>query len=125
MDEDTITTPRTGQRYIIRRPRLTKLLDESEARTVVLLAPGGYGKTTLLREWLAARTDVAWYPGGPAMADVAALAAGVTTSLRAHVGGDEATERVRALASHGQGAEALAHAVASSVPPELSILVVD
>jgi ATP/maltotriose-dependent transcriptional regulator MalT len=125
MDEDTITTPRTGQRYIIRRPRLTKLLDESEARTLLLLAPGGYGKTTLLREWLAGRNDVAWYAGGPAMADVAALAVGVTGSLTAQAGGEEATERVRALASHGQGAEALAHAVAASVPHELSTLVVD
>ena len=36
-----------GERRIIERPRLIKLLDESEARIILLLAPAGYGKTTL------------------------------------------------------------------------------
>jgi ATP/maltotriose-dependent transcriptional regulator MalT len=43
----------TGRRHIIRRPRLTRLLDECEARVILLVAPAGYGKTTLAREWLA------------------------------------------------------------------------
>src|SRR5207244_678240 len=44
-----------AQRHIIKRPRLTKLLDEAEARIILLVAPAGYGKTTLAREWLARR----------------------------------------------------------------------
>lgn len=44
----------------------------------MLIAPAGYGKTTLAREWLgAADRRWAWYRGGPAAADVAALAAGL------------------------------------------------
>ena len=65
------------RRRIIPRPRLTKLLDESPARIKLLVAPAGYGKTTLAQQWLGVRErpDVL-YPGGPASADVAALAAG-------------------------------------------------
>src|SRR5947208_12038543 len=44
-----------AQRHIIKRPRLTKLLDEAEARIILLVAPAGYGKTTLAREWLRRR----------------------------------------------------------------------
>src|SRR3954464_10146986 len=39
------------ERRIIERPRLMKLLDETDARTILLLAPAGYGKTTLARQW--------------------------------------------------------------------------
>ncbi|HSC92158.1 MAG TPA: hypothetical protein VLB86_10940, partial [Gaiellaceae bacterium] len=49
-----------GQRHIIERPRLTKLLDESNARVILLVAPAGYGKTTLARQWVASRPH-AWY----------------------------------------------------------------
>ncbi|MGH2904464.1 MAG: LuxR C-terminal-related transcriptional regulator [Solirubrobacteraceae bacterium] len=38
---------------IVSRPRLVRrLLDEREAPTAVVCAPPGYGKTTLLREWV-------------------------------------------------------------------------
>ena len=63
-----------GVSHIIKRPRLTKILDESEARIILLCAPAGYGKTTLARDWVATRDEpVLWYSGGPAMADVAAM----------------------------------------------------
>ena len=70
------------QRRIIPRPRLTKLLDESPARIKLLVAPAGYGKTTLAQQWLdvSERRDV-WYRGGPASADVAALAAGIAIAI--------------------------------------------
>ena len=71
------TTPATGvaRRRIIKRPRLTRMLDESRARIILLVAPAGYGKTTLAHEWLDER-QAAWYRCGPASADVAALAVG-------------------------------------------------
>ena len=44
--------PSIGQKHIIERPRLLKLLDETEAKIILLVAPAGYGKTTLARQWL-------------------------------------------------------------------------
>ncbi len=65
MGEAMVTTQPSAQNYIIKRPRLTKLLDDSTARIILLCAPAGYGKTTLAREWVATRSEqVAWYSGG-------------------------------------------------------------
>ena len=52
-----VTTRPAAQSTIIKRPRLTKLLDESEARIMLLCAPAGYGKTTLAREWVETRAE--------------------------------------------------------------------
>src|SRR5215210_1560439 len=69
------------RRRIIRRPRLTKLLDENPARIKLLVAPAGYGKTTLAHEWLdQGDRTAAWYRCGPAAADVAALAADLSSA---------------------------------------------
>src|SRR5437763_5605148 len=67
-----------GRRHIIKRPRLTRLLDETTARVILLVAPAGYGKTTLAREWLAAsKGPTVWYSANAASADVANLASNV------------------------------------------------
>ncbi|HKD32510.1 MAG TPA: LuxR C-terminal-related transcriptional regulator [Gaiellaceae bacterium] len=65
-----------GRRHIIERPRLTRLLDETSAKVIMLVAPAGYGKTTLARQWLADKPH-AWYQGGASSADVAGLALGI------------------------------------------------
>ncbi|MGH3129089.1 MAG: hypothetical protein ACRDPX_14300, partial [Gaiellaceae bacterium] len=41
------------RRRIIERPRLFALLDESKARVRTLVAPAGYGKSTLADQWVA------------------------------------------------------------------------
>jgi ATP/maltotriose-dependent transcriptional regulator MalT len=76
-------TPREGlpgRRHIIERPRLTRLLDESDAQLVLLVAPAGYGKTTLAREWLEKRRSV-WFRCSAASIDVASLASGLADAL--------------------------------------------
>jgi LuxR family transcriptional regulator, maltose regulon positive regulatory protein len=70
-----LETSRVGRR-IIERPRLTRLLSESESRVMLLVAPAGYGKTTLARQWLQDQRH-AWYQATPASSDVAALALGL------------------------------------------------
>ena len=49
------TAVEAARRYIIKRPRLTRLLDNANARALMLIAPAGFGKTTLAREWAADR----------------------------------------------------------------------
>ncbi len=69
-----------GRSHIIERPRLTRLLDEARAPVIMLIAPAGYGKTTLARQWLATR-EHAWYQGSTASPDVAALALGIAEAV--------------------------------------------
>ena len=80
MAEGIATKPQTRRRRIIERPRLTRLLDESQGRIKMLVAPAGYGKTTLARQWLEGKQAV-WYTATPASVDVAALAAGLGQSV--------------------------------------------
>jgi ATP/maltotriose-dependent transcriptional regulator MalT len=77
-----------ASRHIIERPRLTRLLDETTARVIMLVAPAGYGKTTLARQWLAKRPHI-WYAARPASADLAALGTdliGIAEKSVPHVG---------------------------------------
>jgi ATP/maltotriose-dependent transcriptional regulator MalT len=70
-----------ASRHIIERPRLTRLLDETTARVIMLVAPAGYGKTTLARQWLAKRPHV-WFEASAALADVAGLIRKLGETLR-------------------------------------------
>ncbi len=76
MGDGTATQSHVRRRRIIERPRLTTLLDQSQGRIKMLVAPAGYGKTTLARQWLKEKT-LAWFTGTSACIDVAALAAGL------------------------------------------------
>src|SRR6266480_4899674 len=77
MEETTQLVVPAGRRHIIERPRLTRLLDQTSARVIMLVAPAGYGKTTLARQWLSKRSH-GWYTASVASADVAALGTGIS-----------------------------------------------
>lgn len=110
-----VATRPEAQSYIIKRPRLTNMLDESRARIILLCAPAGYGKTTLAREWIATRSEpVAWYRGGAEMLDVAAVALALAEALAPFTQSDLA-ERVAALAARNPSPTALGRALASAV----------
>jgi LuxR family maltose regulon positive regulatory protein len=107
-----------ARRRIIRRPRLTSILDDSTARIRLLTAPAGYGKTTLAREWLGEpdRRGV-WYRGGPASADVAALAAGIAEAASELItdAGKRMRDRLRATGHPEEDVEILAELFAEDV----------
>src|SRR5436309_7093618 len=81
MHEEITNQVAAAQRHIIERPRLTKLLDESTARVILLTAPAGYGKTTLARQWMADKPHV-YYECGLESSDVPALALGLAAAVR-------------------------------------------
>ncbi|MDX6437946.1 MAG: hypothetical protein QOF45_529 [Gaiellaceae bacterium] len=80
MGEGTTTQPHSRRQRIVARPRLLKSLNDSAARIKILVAPAGYGKTTLAQQWLA-NAPSGWCTCGQAYADVAALASGLQSAV--------------------------------------------
>jgi ATP/maltotriose-dependent transcriptional regulator MalT len=73
---------------LIERPRLLEMLDNSDARVIALIAPAGFGKTTLARQWTASRNaGGAWYSVGSEGFDVAAVAARIAAIVSTVVSG--------------------------------------
>ncbi|HXF98658.1 MAG TPA: LuxR C-terminal-related transcriptional regulator [Gaiellaceae bacterium] len=96
---------------IIERPRLLARLDGSSARVKTLVAPAGYGKTTLAEQW--GRRDgrrAAWYTARPSSTDVAALALGLARASTVLVPGcdERLREHLRAVPDAGSRYEVLA-----------------
>lgn len=119
-----------AQRFVIQRPRLTRLLDESQARIIVLLGPAGYGKTTLARQWMDKEGRKAvWVRADAASDDVAALAAQIAQAAEVVVPGCSASmvARLNAASSPSEDASLLGRMLAASLsawPPD-SWLVID
>jgi LuxR family maltose regulon positive regulatory protein len=101
---------------IIERPRLTNLLDAASSRTIMLVAPAGYGKTTLARQWMSSRPH-AWYRGTIAASDVAALALGLSDVLQplAPGAGERMRQRLRATGTPEQDVVDLAELLAEDL----------
>src|SRR5216110_3038562 len=91
---------------LIERPRLIRLLDEAQTRRLLLVAPAGYGKTTLARQWLAegSRRGV-WFRATQASTDVAALAVGVAKAAEEVAEGALGRMQERLRNSHSPNAE--------------------
>jgi len=98
---DATATQVPGRRRIIERPRLTRLLDESPARIKMLVAPAGYGKTTLARQWLQQPGQRGvWIQCTPAASDVAVLLAHLAEAANQFLRDEDsrALERLRVTA---------------------------
>lgn len=118
MAEGTVDKPRVNRRRIIERPRLTRLLDESSARIKMLVAPAGYGKTTLARQWLASHSrSGGWVVVDPSSVDVAALARDAQAAVaRLMPGAGEALlERLPVTVDADREAETLAEVLATGL----------
>jgi len=118
MSETTDQPTAAGRRHIIERPRLTRLLDEASAQVILLIAPAGYGKTTLARQWLSNRPN-AWLQASEASSDVVALALDLAKALATlDVGTNRRLlERVRTVQDPRRELRALAELQAESLRP--------
>jgi ATP/maltotriose-dependent transcriptional regulator MalT len=111
--------PNAGrERRIIERPRLIKLLDESAARIILVLAPAGYGKTTLARQWAKTLSGVIWVTLTPAHRDVVTLAEDIATGIEAL--GGSATEFIREYLRAQSNPQRAAHGVALELSKQMN-----
>jgi DNA-binding CsgD family transcriptional regulator/tetratricopeptide (TPR) repeat protein len=112
MTTAAVRRPHALQKHrIIERPRLFALLDASNARARTLVAPAGYGKSTLAEQWIGrdGRTG-AWFTARRASSDVAALALGLAGASLGFVPECDARlrEHLRALPAPAENVETLA-----------------
>jgi ATP/maltotriose-dependent transcriptional regulator MalT len=116
MDVEAGNVIEVGRSRIVERPRLTRSLDEAKGRVILLIAPAGYGKTMLAREWTADRPHL-WYRGNQAISDVAALAIGLarTASELIPDAGERMRKRLRVAAAPQADVEQLADLLASDL----------
>jgi LuxR family maltose regulon positive regulatory protein len=106
------------ERRIIERPRLIKLLDESEARIILLLAPAGYGKTTLARQWAKTLNSVISVTLTPAHRDVVTFAEDLAAGIEALGGGS--TEFIREYLRAQTNPQRAAHGVALALSKQMN-----
>jgi DNA-binding NarL/FixJ family response regulator len=99
------------RRRIIERPRLLALLDASKTRVKLLVAPAGYGKSTLAEQWAGrdGRRGI-WFTARPSSTDVAGLALGLAKAATEVVPGCDERLRahLRALPAPAENVEVLA-----------------
>lgn len=130
MFERTVTEAELGHRYIIERPRLTQLLDESNARIILLLAPAGYGKTTLARQWLVSeRRRATWFRGVHSK-DIATVALGIARAAATVLPGADVRLRnhLTAVPAPEAAVESLAETLATDLlswPDDLWLVIDD
>ncbi|HEV7564611.1 MAG TPA: LuxR C-terminal-related transcriptional regulator [Microbacteriaceae bacterium] len=106
------------ERRIIERPRLIKLLDESDARIILLLAPAGYGKTTLARQWAKTLNRAIWVTFTPAHRDVVTFAEDIATGIESL--GGSATEFIREYLRAQSNPQRSAHGVALELSKQMN-----
>lgn len=107
MTDEAPSRPPNERRRIVPRPRLLRLLDQTPARLIALVAPAGYGKTTLAQQWFEDELRTAsWYRGAFASGDVAATADGLASAAAVVVPGAGAVMRDRLRISRSPSEEA-------------------
>ncbi len=132
MELEQLTLPRRRKKHrFIERPRLLRSLDASKARVRMLIAPAGFGKTTLAEQWTrATASHVAWYPCRNASADVAALSIGIAVVATGFIPGCEKRlrERLMVTQSPADEVDVLAEILAEDIadwPPDAWLVIDD
>ncbi len=120
MIEELAGSPKPRQaheRRIVRRSRLLAALDKTDAKTVLLTAPAGYGKTTLARQWLE-HVGGAWVTVTAASADIPVLARDLAAAIASCAGLDQ--RPVETALSAGRTPEEQVRAVGRTILAQVS-----
>jgi ATP/maltotriose-dependent transcriptional regulator MalT len=112
------------------RPRLTNLLDAPDAGVVLVVGPAGYGKTTLVREWLTLRERPhGWFSASEAATDIAALVVDLSRAAATVLPaiGSTIPQRLAAVRESAPDADVLFDLLATDLErwPEDAWLVID
>jgi DNA-binding CsgD family transcriptional regulator len=121
---------RLNRHRIIERPRLIAMLECSTPRAHVLVAPAGYGKSTLADQWIASGgRSGAWFRARRSSTDVAGLALDVARAASTLVPGcdERLREHLRAVPAPGDHPETLAEILSEDIAswPADAWLVID
>jgi ATP/maltotriose-dependent transcriptional regulator MalT len=110
-------SPHHYPRRIIERPRLLKQLEETSARTILLVAPAGYGKTILLRQWAQRNAPPFWLTADIGSSDLAQLATRIAEMLEAMSPGlrDDIAQVVGGLSNPSRSWRQLVDAIVTRV----------
>jgi ATP/maltotriose-dependent transcriptional regulator MalT len=85
-----------------------KLLEATQSRHIVLVAPAGYGKTILARQWFTRHDRKAvWFRAGPSSTDVAALALGLAQAAEEVLEGAGTRLQEHLRTSHSPNSEVI------------------
>ncbi len=126
----TATAGVRQRRRVIQRPRLLALLDASKTQVRTLVAPAGYGKTTLAEQWIHAEgRRGGWYTARRSSTDVAALALGLARASTDLVSNcdERLREHLRALSGSTAKVDVLAEILGEDLAtwPSNGWLVID
>ena len=94
------------------------MLDECEARVILLLAPAGYGKTTLARQWVKTLSGAIWVSATPAHRDVVTLSEDLAAGIDA-LGGN-ASKFIREYLSAQSNPQRAARGVAGALADQIN-----
>ena len=112
-----VRVPSLHRRHV-RRPRLTRRLDQSRSRLILFVAPAGYGKTSLECEWLESDPEACWLRCTSALADVAAFSVALAEAV-GHIA-PSAADRLRQRLTVPDSPEAAVRPLAEMLAEELA-----
>lgn len=95
------------------------MLDETDARVILLLAPAGYGKTTLARQWAKTLNGAIWVSLTPAHRDVASLGERIAEEIGQYdsAAGRFLAEFIRSRSNPRKAAEEVGRAISDKLAP--------
>jgi ATP/maltotriose-dependent transcriptional regulator MalT len=94
------------------------MLDECEARVILLLAPAGYGKTTLARQWVRTLSGAIWVSATPAHRDVVTLSEDLAAGIDSL--GGSASKFMREYLSAQSNPQRAARGVAAALADQIN-----